>query len=254
MVFGIAWLIMKSQKTVEREVKEVIHVLQKQFTGKGAMDLATPYRTLVGVLLSARTRDEQVLKLLPAFFSAFPNTAILSNATVLEIESRINTIGMYKQKAKNLKAMALRVEKVFSGKIPQTMDELVSLAGVGRKTASVLLPLLFDTSAIAVDTHVHRVANRLGWVKTKTAPQTEKELLRILPGDLLREMNLVFVKFGRYICLAPTPRCYLCPFQEICEFKRKNLQEPANLQEIQANIIHREEILQQLRNAVLKTI
>lgn len=244
---------MKSQKTVVREVREVIHVLHQQFTGKGAMDLETPYRTLVGVLLSARTRDEQVLKLLPNFFIDFPNTSILSRASISQIESRINTIGMYKQKAKHLKAMAMRVEEVFNGEIPRTMDELVSLAGVGRKTASVLLPLLFSTPAIAVDTHVHRVANRFGWVKTKTPQQTEKALLKILPSELLREMNLVFVKFGRYICLAPIPRCYLCPFVEVCEFKNKQQKQPANAEWIQQDILRREAILQDLRQAVLKT-
>lgn len=147
--------------------------LKKHWRNPGAMEIGSPYQNLVAVMLSARTRDEQVLKLLPGFWKAFPSPEELSVATTKQIESKINTIGMYRQKAKNLKKMAGQVVQRFGGNIPSTIDELVHLAGVGRKTASVVLVASFNTPAIAVDTHVHRVTNRLGWVKTN-APEKLK--------------------------------------------------------------------------------
>ena len=144
----------------------------------GAMEIGDPYRTTVAVILSARTRDEQVLKLLPGFLKAFPNVGMLARASVKEIEAKMNTIGMYHQKAKHIQWMAEDVVKKFGGEIPRTMEELVSLAGVGRKTASVVLAACFGEATIAVDTHVHRVTNRLGWVHTKTPAKTEEALLK----------------------------------------------------------------------------
>lgn len=146
---------------MREEMVKVLKTLKKRWPNPGAMEIGNPYQNLVGVMLSARTRDEQVLKFVPGFFKAFPTVEKLAGATTKHIESRINTIGMFRQKAKNLKKMAQQVVEKFGGMIPSTMDELVSLAGVGRKTASVVLVASFNTPAIAVDTHVHRVTNRL---------------------------------------------------------------------------------------------
>jgi endonuclease III len=224
--------------------------LKKRYTTGGALELPTAYQSLVGVLLSARTRDEQVLKLLPGFFKAFPTVQKLNKATVLQIQSKINTIGMFRQKAKNLKALAARVVEEFEGIIPDTMEDLVSLPGVGRKTASVVLPYAFDKPAIAVDVHVHRTANRLGWVKTKTPDKTEQELLKLFKENDHPDVNRVFVKLGRYICISQKPRCWACPLADICVYKEKNLEAPRNAEAILEDVDRREEALQELRKAI----
>ena len=221
--------------------------LKARWKNPGAMEIGNPYQNLVGVLLSARTRDEQVLKLMPGFFKAFPNPETLSKATEKQIEAKINTIGMFRQKSKNLKKMATDVVEKFGGKIPSTMDELVSLAGVGRKTASVVLVASFGYPAIAVDTHVHRVTNRLGWVKTKTPEKTEAALLKIVPEKWMKTVNHVFVKHGRYVCISK-PRCWTCPLVDQCKFKEKNLTAPKDAQKILDDMDRRERNLEELRN------
>lgn len=238
-----------SKRPSEKEIAWVLGKLKKSFPTPGAMEIGSAYQSLVAIMLSARTRDEQVLKLLPNFFKAFPSAEKLAAAKESAIRSKITTIGMYKQKAKNLKKMAQRVVEVFSGEIPKTMEELITLPGVGRKTASVLLPYMFGTPAIAVDTHVHRVTNRLGWVRTKTPEKTEQALLKLIPEKWYTTVNRVFVKHGRYICISK-PRCWACPLVDICAFKNKNLVRPKNADAILADIERRESELQKLRASV----
>lgn len=233
-------------------VGSILKTLKQKFPNPGAMEVGDPYRTLVAVMLSARTRDEQVLKLLPNFFQTFPNVKALASATPKQIESKINSIGMFRQKAKNLQKMSVQVVSGFSGKIPSTIEELISLPGVGRKTASVLLVACFHMSAIAVDTHVHRVTNRLGLVKTKTPEKTEQALLKIVPPKLQPTVNRVFVKFGRYICIPGKPHCWMCPIQKECQYAHKQFIFPKNAEAICANIARREKILESLRRTVMK--
>lgn len=201
----------------------------------GSLEIGTPYHMLVLVILSARTRDEQVLKLAPCFFKAFPTVERLARADLAAITAKVNTVGMYKQKAKNLQAMARKVVTDFAGEIPSTIDELTSLAGVGRKTASVILVAIFDTPAIAVDTHVFRVVHRLGWAKAKTPGALEAKMLQIVPREFQADCNRVFVPFGRAVC-TPTPRCWMCPVRDMCAYPKKNLTAPANAREIQASV------------------
>jgi endonuclease III len=232
------------------QIMTVLRILKKRWPNPGAMEIGNPYQNLVGVMLSARTRDEQVLKLMPEFFNAFPTVRELATATTKQIEGKINTIGMFRQKAKNLKSMAIVVVNKFDGKIPDTMEELVSLSGVGRKTASVVLVASFNTPAIAVDTHVHRVTNRLGWVKTSTPEKTEAALLELVPDAHKKTVNQVFVKHGRYICISK-PRCWACPVRDLCAFKNKNLKAPRNAQEIFDDIERRETRLEELRRKAI---
>jgi len=230
----------------EENIRQILAVLKKRWPTPGAMEIGNAYMAVVAVALSARTRDEQVLKLLPRFFGVYPTPLALSKATPEEIEGYINTIGMYRQKARNLQKMAVRVCEVYDGKIPGNMEDLTSLAGVGRKTASVILPYIFGKPAIAVDTHVHRVTNRLGWVKTQMPAETEKALLKIVPEDVHPTVNRVFVKHGRYVCISK-PRCWACPVRDMCPFAEKNLVEPKDAEEILVDIERREEVVQRLR-------
>jgi endonuclease-3 len=158
---------------------------------------------------------------------------------------------MYRQQAKHLSKMAKDVVARFAGEIPSTMDELISLAGVGRKTASVVLVASFGKQAIAVDTHVHRVTNRLGWVKTKTPEKTEAALLALVPPRLHHTVNQVFVKFGRYLCIPGKPRCWGCPVREYCAFQNKQLVTPRNAKEIVQDVERRENELERLREQAL---
>lgn len=229
---------------------EVLKRLKRLWKNPGAMEIGNPYQNLVAIMLSARTRDEQVLKLLPNFFKTFPTPVVLSKSTQGRIEDKINTIGMYRQKARNLKLMAGEVVSRFGGKMPDNMVDLLTLPGVGRKTASVLLVTSFGKPAIAVDTHVHRVTNRLGWVCTKTPEETESALLKFIPKQWHKTVNRVFVKHGRYICIGK-PRCWACPLCNLCGFKNKNLATPKNAEDILADIKHREMNLESLRkNAI----
>ncbi len=232
------------------EIERVLKTLKTRWKNPGAMHLEDPYRTVVGVALSARTRDEQVLKLLPAFFDRFPSPKELAETSEAEIRQYIDTIGMYKQKARNLKKLGTQLVRDFGGKVPCTMEELVTLAGVGRKTASVLMTACFNSPAIAVDTHVHRVTNRLGWVKATTPPKTEEQLLKAVPKDLQPLVNQVFVKHGRYVCL-PTPRCWMCPVRDLCAYKKKNVTPPKDADAIMADIERREDALESSRRALL---
>ncbi|MBX4205674.1 endonuclease III [Candidatus Microgenomates bacterium] len=159
---------------------------------------SNPYKTLVSTILSARTNDDTTLKVCKEkLFIKAPNIKTLSKLTEQEISELIYPVGFYKTKAKHLKKMSEILVKKFGGKIPNTREELMSLPGVGRKTANLVLNRAFKIPAIAVDTHVHRITNLLGWVKTKQPLETEQELIKIIPQKYWPEMNKFFVSIGR---------------------------------------------------------
>ena len=156
-----------------------------------------PYKTLVSTLLSARTKDEVTLEASKRLFAIAPNVKILSQLATPILERTIYPVGFYKTKAKHLHDLARNIITRYGGKVPVTRSDLVSLPGVGRKTANLVLNRAFDIPAIAVDTHVHRISNLLGWVHTKTPEQTEKELIKILPKKYWPDINRLFVSIGR---------------------------------------------------------
>lgn len=233
-------------------IEKTLAFLSEKFPYRGALELNSPYRSLIAVLLSARTRDEQVLKLLPAFFKRFPSVHQLAEAEIPEITNYLKTIGMFRQKAKNIKALAQKVIQDFDGEIPDNLEELITLPGVGRKTASVVLPYLFNKPAIAVDVHVHRVANRLNWVKTKSPAQTEKELLNKVSKKYQSEINRALVKFGRYICTSQKPKCDICPLKAECPFENKNLEVNNDSSAVYAKINEQEKFIDELREKASK--
>lgn len=241
---------MTDQKTIVATIKKLRPLFAHH---GGSLEIGTPYHMLVLVILSARTRDEQVLKLAPGFFKAFPTVERLAKADLAAITAKVNTVGMYKQKAKNLQAMAKSVVADFGGEIPSTIDELTTLAGVGRKTASVILVAIFDTPAIAVDTHVFRVVHRLGWAKAKTPAALEAKLLKIVPRELQADCNRVFVPFGRAVC-TPTPRCWMCPVRDLCAYPKKNLTAPDNADAIRASVEKQQHAFVQLKDAARESL
>lgn len=157
----------------------------------------SPYKTLISTLMSARTKDDTTLLAAKRLFSKAPNIVKLDQLSELEIEKLIYPVGFYKTKAKHIKKLAGLVLKKYDGKIPRTQKELTTLPGVGIKTANLVLNRAFGIPAIAVDTHVHRISNLLGWVNTKTPEQTEKELIRILPKKYWSDINRLMVSIGR---------------------------------------------------------
>ncbi len=156
-----------------------------------------PYKTLISTLLSSRTNDATTLKASIRLFEVAQDIRILGYLDTTRIEKLIYPVGFYHVKAKQLKILSERILKEFKGKVPNTREDLMTLPGVGRKTANLVLNRAFGIPAIAVDTHVHKISNLLGWVKTKNPEQTEKELTKILPKKYWPETNRLFVSIGR---------------------------------------------------------
>lgn len=203
------------------QAERVVEVLQKRYTEKGMVDMGNPEHTLIATLLSARTTDVQVLRVYPGLRAAFPLLSDLAQAKESEIAKLISSIGLYRNKAKAIKALARILLDEFEGKVPRTLEELVRLPGVGRKTASCVLWYGFGIPAMAVDTHVFRIAHRLGWARGKTAERVEEELVQVIPRVLWGEVNRVFVQFGRDICRPGKPQCWRCPVAKWCAFSPK---------------------------------
>jgi endonuclease-3 len=204
-----------------KTASRVIAILSKNYPAKGMVDMGNAEDTLIATLLSARTTDVQVLRVYPGLRHAFPTLAALAKAPVASIASKIASIGLYRNKAKAIKTLAHKLINDFGGKIPHTMDELVTLPGVGRKTASCVLAYAFKIPAIAVDTHVFRIVHRLGWAKGKTAEQVEMELRKQVPEKDWININRSMVQFGRDICKPGTPQCDRCPVAEYCKYPKK---------------------------------
>ncbi|MDK2795045.1 MAG: endonuclease [Archaeoglobaceae archaeon] len=172
-----------------------------------------PWQILIATVLSARTRDEQTAKAVERLFSRARSIEELAEMSVEEIEELIRSVGFYRVKAKRIKEIA---EILRRKRFPETMEELLSLPGVGRKTANIVLAYM-DKPAIAVDTHVHRIANRLGLVNTKRPEQTEEELKKIFPEELWNKLNSAFVGFGQTVCLPRKPKCEECLVKSFCK-------------------------------------
>ncbi len=176
-----------------------------------------PFRLLVAIILSQRARDSVTVPLTTTLFEKISTPRDLANMPLLELESIIRPIGFYHSKAKSLHELAKALIMHHQGTVPQTEAELLALPRVGRKTANILLTHFFHTPQIAVDTHVHRITNLLGWVRTKTPEQTEKELTKLIPKKWHAMVNRVFVMHGQHVCLPRRPRCSTCPILLYCK-------------------------------------
>jgi len=169
-------------------------------------------QTLIAIMLSARTKDSLTVSLLPKVFEAIKSVADLEKLSVTQIERLIYPVGFYKNKAKFLKSWPKRIKNEFAGEIPQEFDMLLKLSGVGRKTANLYIAIVHKIPAISVDTHVHRIMNKIGYVKTKTPLETEKALIKKLPKELWIKTNEIFVVVGQYLCPSKKiddPECLL---------------------------------------------
>ncbi|MGM0275008.1 endonuclease III [Enterococcus sp. AZ080] len=195
----------------------------------GELQHKNPYELLIAVILSAQATDVSVNKATPALFQAFPTPEALAKAPLEEIIPKIKTIGLYRNKAKNIKACAQQLIDHFEGQVPQTREELVSLPGVGRKTANVVLGDAFGVPAIAVDTHVERVTKRLRICKLDASVQeVEQTLMKKVPENLWVKTHHTLIFFGRYHCTARSPHCEVCPLLDMCQDGKMRMKNPAN--------------------------
>jgi len=176
-----------------------------------------PFKILLSTILSQRTRDSNTREAEERLFSRYPTASSLAKAPTKEIERLIKSTGFYRAKARHIKEVAKVIIQRFGGKVPSDRESLLTLPGVGPKTANCVLVYAFKKPAIPVDVHVHRVANRLGWVRTKTPEKTEEALCSLLPRSLWIELNELFVTHGRRTCLPRNPRCSKCPVEDLCE-------------------------------------
>lgn len=204
-----------------REIRTVLRNLKKAFPKKGLLEADRAEDILLMITLSARTRDEQVLRVYPVMRKAFPTLQDLADAKPADIAKTIDKIGLYRNKARFMKGIAQTLIKEHGGKVPSDRESLEALPGVGRKTANCVMCYAFGIPTIAVDTHVHRIANRMGWVKTKDVWPTEKKLTAIIPKELWLDVNRIYVQFGRTICIPGKPRCPQCPVAKWCHFPTK---------------------------------
>jgi endonuclease-3 len=207
------------------EKRRAIFTLLKKNTPNPTTELIyhSSFELLISVILSAQTTDIAVNKVTKKLFNISNTPLLLSNLKVDKIEKLINAIGLYKNKAKNIKATSSILLEKFNGEVPSTREELESLPGVGRKTANVILNTLFKKPVIAVDTHIFRLANRINIAPAKTPLTVEKRLTKLIPNEFLNDAHHLLILHGRYVCKAIKPQCCECVINNLCEYKKKLL-------------------------------
>jgi endonuclease-3 len=207
----------------KQEIKHVLQILRKYIPEpKTELVYHTPFQLMVAVILSAQCTDERVNRVTPSLFEKYPDAESLSKASYEELFSLIKSISYPNNKTKHLlEASKILIEK-YQGRVPETLEELTQIPGVGRKTANVLLSVLYQKPAMAVDTHVQRVVNRLGWVKTQNPLQTEKKLLQLIEPEDIPDAHHLLILHGRYTCKAKKPNCTSCPIRDFCDFYQYN--------------------------------
>lgn len=195
----------------------------------GELHSDSPFQLLIAVILSAQATDVSVNKATPALFAAYPTPKALAQAPMDDIVAKIRTIGLYRNKAKNIKACAQMLLDNYGGIVPASREELVKLPGVGRKTANVVLGDAFGVPAIAVDTHVERVTKRLRICKLNASvTEVEATLMRKIPKELWVKSHHTLIFFGRYHCTARSPKCEICPLLDMCQDGKDRLKATRN--------------------------
>jgi len=207
---------------MKKTIIPIINILSKKYTSNSNTTLnrmrkkPDAFKVLIACLLSLRARDENTEKVSAKLFQVADTPEKLIKIPTKKLEKIIFSSGHYKKKAATIKHVSEEVLDRFKGKVPKTREELLSIKGIGPKTANIVLGFAYNQVVIPVDTHCHRIPNRLEWVKTKTAEKTEIELLKIIPKKYWKEFNAIFVQFGREICQPISPWCSKCPIKKYC--------------------------------------
>jgi len=186
--------------------------------GLHRVQTARPFRILIATILSARTKDENTTKAADKLFKVYGTPKKLANAKVKDVEKMIKSVGFYHVKSKRIINAAKIILTKYNGKVPANLDKLVDIPGVGRKTANCVLVYAFEEPAIPVDTHVHRISNRLGLVNTKTPEETEMALREKIPKEYWLPINNTFVMYGQNICKPISPMCDVCKIKNSCKY------------------------------------
>lgn len=205
----------------KKTAKIIVEKLSNIFTDKPALNFSTPYELLIAVILSAQCTDERVNRITKELFKNYSTPEKMITLTQGELEKYIFSCGLFKSKAKHILSATHDILNKFNGQVPSNLEDLRSLAGVGRKTANVVYSVAFKGSAIAVDTHVFRVSNRIGLAKAQSVLNTEKQLMKILDESDWSRAHHYLIYLGRSYCKAQKPDCENCPIKDNCKKKIK---------------------------------
>ncbi len=199
------------------KAEKIISILSGVFPNKPALNFNSPYELLVAVILSAQCTDERVNKVTKELFLKANTPKKMIKLSVKELSNYIFSCGLYKTKAEHILSASFDIENKFNGQVPNNIKDLMSLSGVGRKTANVVYAVAFNGNAIAVDTHVFRVSNRIGFVKEKDVLKTERGLMKIINENEWSKSHHYLIYLGRNYCKARNPLCETCPINDLCE-------------------------------------
>ena len=202
-------------------IKKIMKILNENYTIRVVCN-RDPYKVLIRTILSQRTRDENTDQATENLFSVYPDIYAVADGSIEKIQELIKPAGFYIVNAGRIKEVSRILIDQYGGEVPDDLKELMSLPGVGRKTANCVLVFAFNEPAIPVDTHVHRISNRWGFVDTKKPEDTEKELMSFVPKDLWIELNDLMVQFGQTICKPTSPQCEICPIYDLCDYDPLN--------------------------------
>ena len=205
------------------DTKAILKILSQDFPNpKSELNFNSPFELLVAVILSAQCTDKRVNQVTPALFEVAPTPEVMSALPLETIENLIRSCGFYHSKATYLKDMSTDIVNRFGGVVPSTLDELRTLKGVGRKTANVVYAVAFGGQAIAVDTHVFRVSNRLGIACANNVLDTEKQLMQAIPSDQWADSHHYILLHGRYVCKSQRPNCAECHVSHLCKYYKES--------------------------------
>ena len=206
------------------EIIQIINSLKKAYPDATcSLDFSTPFELVVAVMLSAQCTDERVNKTTPNLFSKCKSIQDYANIDINELENIIHPCGFYKNKARNIKLCANQILEKFNGEVPHTMEELISLSGIGRKSANVILLEVFGIAeGISVDTHEKRISNLVGLSTQKEPEKIEQDLIRIFPKESLKDINHLLVWHGRNTCVSRSPKCQTCCINKFCKHYLEN--------------------------------
>ncbi|XTR37603.1 endonuclease III [Paraclostridium tenue] len=212
----------KAKKKNRENIKKILDILEQTYPdAECELNYTSAFELLIATILSAQCTDVRVNKVTAELFKKYNKPEDFAKLSTAEISEEIKSCGLYKSKAQKIKETSVILCSNYGGEVPDKMEELVKLPGVGRKTANVVLSNAFGVDAIAVDTHVFRVSNRIGLVKTDTPEKTEFELMKVLPKKRWSKAHHLIIFHGRRICKARKPECNICPIVEYCDYYRE---------------------------------
>jgi len=216
---------------IKERYQNVLKILSEQYPeAQTELNYENPFQLLVAVILSAQCTDKRVNLVTSALFEAFPDASSLSQQSPETVFEYIKSISYPNNKAKNLVNMAKMLVEKHNGNVPDTFDEIVALPGAGRKTANVVLSVLYNQPTMAVDTHVFRVSNRIGLVKAKNVLKAEEQLVKRIPEEDIPKAHHWLILHGRYVCTARKPKCEQCVITQYCKYYAESLKKPDSSQ------------------------